>query len=143
MDVSDTIRIDAPPGLVWDIVADVEKWPDWCSNFHRIRLLSPGGLAVGQSAEIEQPGLPQATWRVTDFRPGESFSWSTRVRGIDMRATHVIAPDGDGAANTMSLTLNGLAVTLLWPLVKILMASALRRENTELRKECLARYRDG
>ncbi|MEV0893267.1 SRPBCC family protein [Promicromonospora sp. NPDC050262] len=97
-------RIEAPADVVWQILSDVERMPAWTTAMSRVTLLGPEtALVVGSRVEIDQPGLPTATWEVDGLAEGQGFSWSSSstpgVRtGIAHRITPLrgVGPDGGG-----------------------------------------------
>jgi uncharacterized protein YndB with AHSA1/START domain len=93
-----SIDIDAPVERVWDVLMDVEKWPDWSPTMTRVKRLETGMFRPGSSARIKQPKLPEAIWRVSAMVPQRSFTWSTRSRGVTTVARHTVAAREDGGA---------------------------------------------
>ncbi len=90
------IEIDAPAATVWDVFADVERWPEWTASVKRLTALDGGGIAIGQRFEITQPRLPKLIWQVTAVEPGRSWAWRQRSLGTTTVATHeVVASSPD------------------------------------------------
>ena len=75
-----TIDIDAPLERVWDVLMDVERWPEWSPTMTSVERLEPGMFRPGSSARIKQPRLPEAIWRVTELVPQKTFTWTSRIR---------------------------------------------------------------
>jgi uncharacterized membrane protein len=92
-----TIEINAPADAVWDVLQDVERWPEWTQSIDAVELVGGGPLAVGSAVKIRQPRLPLATWTVTDVRPGCAFTWVATAPGVHSTATHEITATGNGA----------------------------------------------
>src|SRR5690242_2704258 len=44
------IDIDAPVERVWEVLMDVERWPDWSPTMTSVERLEPGMLRPGSSA---------------------------------------------------------------------------------------------
>ena len=101
-----TVEIKAGPGLVWAVLIDLERWPHWTDSMRTVRLLDDGPVGIGSAVHIEQPKLRPAVWRVTELRPGRSFTWVSRMPGVTTEATHDVRPGGDGETTTATLTLS-------------------------------------
>ena len=138
MRIEHAIHIDAPPSVVWAVTEDVERWPEWTPTMDDVKRVDAGPFDVGSSARIKQPGLPEAVWSVTDLVRGERFTWTTRVRGIRMRATHELSPHDSGTRSVLRLEMSGLVAALLAPFVHRSVRRALERENSGLKARCEA-----
>lgn len=90
------IDIDAPPDLVWRVLTDVERWPEWTGSVTSAERLESGMFRTGSNVKLKQPRLPETIWRVSALTPQEAFTWKSRSRGVNTVARHVIAalPDG-------------------------------------------------
>ena len=91
-----SVVIDARPQVVWNVLADVERWPEWTATMRSVRWIGTDRLAVGARAQIAQPKLPGAVWEVTELDPGKSFTWVSRRTGVTVAATHVVGTDDAG-----------------------------------------------
>jgi hypothetical protein len=100
------------------------------------KLLDDGPFDVGSAAVIKQTGLPEARWRVTAMTPGERFTWETRVRGIDVIATHELTSSGTDTNSVLRIEMRGFMTLLMWPLLRVLVPRSLECENTGLKAEC-------
>ena len=98
MQYEQTVAIDAPPEVIWSVISDVTKWPEWTESIRSVELLTPGPLAVGSRARVRQPKLPTAVWEVTDLVPGRSFTWVNRSPGMTSTGVHSVSDGGDAAA---------------------------------------------
>ena len=108
------VGIQAPPALVWEIMRDVKRWPEWTPTVTSVRLLDPGPLTVGARAIIRQPKLPPAKWRVTELdEHGRSFTWVSRAPGVCVIARHSVEASGEGSRATLSLRYSGVLTGLL------------------------------
>lgn len=107
-----TVEIDASPGLVWEVLMDVERWPEWNASVTSAERIDGGDgdpLEVGSTVRLKQPRLPAMVWRVTEVEPGRSFDWTASSPGVTNEAGHRIgAPDGSGDRCVVTL---GLAQT--------------------------------
>lgn len=108
-DFSIEVEIHPPPPLVWEIMRDVERWPEWTPTVTSIRLLDRGPLTVGTRAIIRQPKLPPAKWRVTELDVARrTFTWISRGPGMSVIARHSVQACGNGSRATLSLRFSGL-----------------------------------
>lgn len=65
--VTRTVLINAPPGAVWAVMIDVERWPEWAESVRKITRESSGRFGIGSAARIESRGAPTSIWRVTEY----------------------------------------------------------------------------
>ncbi|ORW43038.1 polyketide cyclase [Mycobacterium paraense] len=86
----DSIEIDAPPQLVWDVFSDVERWPEWTASVTSLTGQDGSTLAAGKRFAIKQPGLQKLVWRVSEIEPGTSWTWVHRSPGVRVTARHYV-----------------------------------------------------
>jgi uncharacterized membrane protein len=96
MRTEDSIEIDAPPKLVWQVFSDVEHWPDWTASVTSLVGHDGADLAVGKRFSIKQPGLSKLVWKVTEIDSGSSWTWVQRSPGVNVSARHWVIPQPDG-----------------------------------------------
>jgi uncharacterized membrane protein len=113
MDSSITVDITAPPDVVWRVMSDVERWPEWTASVRSIRKLSPGPFTVGSRVLIQQPRFPPALWVATEVKPGERFTWKSGAPGLRVVASHSLEPIAGGTRATLALTYRGWAGRLM------------------------------
>ena len=94
----DSIEIDAPPQLVWDVFSDVEHWPEWTASVTSLVGLDGPALAVGKRFAIKQPGMQKLVWRVTEIDPGSSWTWVQRSPGVNWSSLATMSPPNPAAA---------------------------------------------
>ena len=124
MNTEDSVEIDAPPRLVWEVFSDVERWPEWTASVTSLTGLDGPGLAVGKRFAIKQPRMSKLVWRVTEVDPGRSWTWVQRAPGATAGARHdVIARPGGGTLVRQRIDQNGV----FGALVGRLMASMTKR----------------
>jgi uncharacterized membrane protein len=92
----DSIEIEAPPQLVWDVFSDVEHWPDWTASVTSLTGLDGPALAVGKRFAIKQPGMQKLVWKVTEIDPGSSWTWVQRSPGVLVTARHDVITQPGG-----------------------------------------------
>ena len=96
MEARTDIDVAAPPDRVWEVLVDVERWPEWTDSVTSVRPLDPGPLAVGSRVEISQPRIPTGAYTVTALDPGSAFTWEQRQPGSTVSAHHECIPLPDG-----------------------------------------------
>ena len=112
-DFSIEVEIQAPPALVWEIMRDVTRWPEWTPTVTNVRLLDRAPLNVGSRVIIRQPRLPPAKWRVTELdEPRRSFTWVSWGPGVHVIARHSVEAFGEGSRATLSLRFSGILAGL-------------------------------
>jgi uncharacterized membrane protein len=89
---NNSIEIDAPAPIVWEVFVDAERWPQWTASVTRVVALDGPGIEVGKRFEINQPRLPKLMWEVTEVDPGTSWTWRQRSFGGTTSATHRLIP---------------------------------------------------
>jgi len=101
------LHIDAPPRLVWEVLVDVGRWPEWTPTILSVKRLDVGPFQVGSRAKVRQPRLPAATWEVTELEDGRDFTWEAKGPGMKTIARHEVVPDLTGALVTLSIEQTG------------------------------------
>lgn len=110
MEVSTSIDVAVPPDRVWEVLVDVDRWPEWTDSVTSVRSLDPGPLAVGARVEISQPRIPTGTYTVTALDPGSAFTWEQRQPGSTVSAHHECIPLPDGGTRVELRVVMGGAV---------------------------------
>lgn len=142
---SSSIDIQAPPSVVWEIISDVEHWPNWTPTVTRLTKLTPGPLAVGMTARIIQPKLPPAVWRVTELHDGHDFTWVNERPGMQVIGSHVVEllPNGTTRA-TVSIRFAGVLAPIVARFARRLNEDylALEANGLKVRSEAAALTRN-
>ena len=129
-----SIHIAAPPGVVWAVMNDVARWPEWTPSVRSVEVCEPGPLRVGFAARLQVRGMPAATWVVTELTEGRSFTWVTRTPGARSVASHAIEPGTNGCVVTLAVEVRGFGAVLLRPLVARASRRNLRLEAEGLKQ---------
>lgn len=140
-----SVKIDAPAPIVWDVFADVERWPEWTASVERIVALDGPGIEVGRRFEIKQPRLPNLVWEVTEVDPGVSWTWRQRSTGGTTLARHeVLAQGGDRTLVGQGIDQRGPVGVVVGVLMRRLTKRYLTLEAQGLKKRSeQLRRRDG
>lgn len=137
MNVTTVVDVDAPAPRVWAVLADVSNWPSWTPTMTEVRLLDGNRLGPGGAAEIRQPRLPKAVWRVTEFDPGRWFVWAAQGPGVRTVAGHHVEQLADGHCRvTLSIDTTGPLSRPLWLLIGGLTRGYVQTEAACLKRHC-------
>jgi uncharacterized protein YndB with AHSA1/START domain len=129
-----TVDIDASPERIWDVMMDVEKWPEWTPSMTSLKRLDSGELREGSRVRIKQPKLAPATMTVTHLERDKTFTWETRAPGLVATATHTIIPRGSASAVVLKLVFDGLIGGILGRAMKNLNERYIAYEAAGLKK---------
>ena len=140
MKVQDEITIAAPAATVWDVYADVERWPTWTASVTTLELLDGPSLAIGARARIAQPRFPRLVWTVTAIEPGTSWTWVTRSPGATTTATHEVRRVDDATTRVVqTIEQRGPLGALVGRLTRRLTRRYLAMEAAGLRQRAESR----
>ena len=112
-DFSVTVQVDAPPQRVWEVMSDVERWPDWTPTVTSVRRTNSGPMRIGAKARVHQPRLPAADWVVTALTEGRGFDWESRAPGVRVLARHAVEANGEGSRVTLTVQFTGVIGSLI------------------------------
>jgi len=76
--------IAAPPGTVWAVLTDIDRWPEWQPDVTSAKL--EGDLAVGTTLRWKAKGLGINS-TIRELEPGRRIGWTGD--SIGMRAIHL------------------------------------------------------
>ena len=138
MEFSITTDIDASADLVFAVLIDVERWPEWTPTVTRVERLdgSTLPLAISSRIRIVQPKVPPAEWTLTALEPGRGFRMMSRSPGATVVADHWAEPLGDGQRSrvTLSVTFSGWLGRLIARLMRGLNERYLAQEAAGLKR---------
>jgi hypothetical protein len=105
-EVTAAIDVPAPPAVVWDVLTDVESYPQWNT------LLSvTGRYRVGDTvtARLSMPGLPTVPIRpeITAVDPERALRWRSELFGVAAEHAFLLEPSGDGTRFVQRETFDG------------------------------------
>lgn len=106
-----SIDIEAPRQRVWDVLADLEGWPQRIETVDVVELLTPAPVGTGSRVRLKQPRLPEGTWEVTAWDPPSYFEWRQQSGGVTTVAGHRVDALEEGRSRlTLTLEMRGLLV---------------------------------
>jgi carbon monoxide dehydrogenase subunit G len=138
-----TIEVDAPPEVVFAVLSEVERWPEWTPTVTRVERLgdAAGPLALGGRLRIVQPKVPPSEWTITALEPGRGFRLFSRSPGATVEANHWAEPAGNGSRVTLSVTFAGLLGRVIGWVMRGLNERYLAQEAAGLKRRSEERTR--
>lgn len=110
----ESIDIDAPQERVWEVLSDLEAWPERIETVDLVEALTPPPVSAGSRFRLKQPRLPEGTWEVTVWNPPSSFEWRQAAGGVTSVADHRVEVLGDGRSRlVLRLEMRGLLVLVV------------------------------
>ena len=114
-----SIEIDASQQRVWDVLSDIEAWPQRIETVDAVELLTPPPLTKGSRVRLKQPKLGEGTWDVTTWDPPSFFEWTQKASGMTIVAGHRVEALGEGRARlTLMIDMRGLLVPIFGRIYK-------------------------
>ncbi len=114
MQFEKSIEIDASQQRVWDVLSDIEAWPQRIETVDTVEPLTPPPFARGSRVRLKQPKLPEGTWDITVWDAPSYFEWTQKSGGATIVAGHrVEALGADRARLTLTIDMQGLLVPIM------------------------------
>jgi uncharacterized protein YndB with AHSA1/START domain len=88
-----SVETSAKPEAVWQVWADVERWPDWNAGIEGIQLRGP--FAVGSTILMTPPGDEPVELRISEANEPELFVDEADGGDFVVRTTHRVEDIGD------------------------------------------------
>ena len=109
-----SIDIDARQQRVWDVLGDLEAWPQRIETVDVVELLTPAPVGEGSSVRLKQPKLPEGTWEVTVWDAPSYFEFRQQSGGVTNVAGHRVEALEEGRSRlTLTLDMRGLLVPVV------------------------------
>jgi uncharacterized membrane protein len=109
-----SIDIDAPQQRVWDVLIDLEAWPERIETVDTVEVLTPAPVGKGSRVRLKQPKLPGGTWDITAWDAPSYFEWTQKAGGTTSVAGHRVEALGDGRARlTLTLDMRGWLIPIM------------------------------
>jgi uncharacterized membrane protein len=119
MHFEQSIDIDARQQRVWQVLSDLEAWPQRIETVDVVELLTPAPVGEGSCVRLKQPKLPEGTWEVTVWDAPSYFEFRQKSGGVTNVAGHRVEPLEEGRSRlTLTLDMRGLLVTVVAPFYK-------------------------
>jgi uncharacterized membrane protein len=108
-----SIDIDALQQRVWDVLSDLDAWPQRIETVDVVELLTPAPVGEGSRVRLKQPKLPEGTWEVTVWDAPSYFEWTQKTGGVTSVAGHRVEALEEGRSRlTLTLEMRGLLVPI-------------------------------
>lgn len=133
IEIEHRVRIECPSDKVWAVLADIPGWPTWTPTVTFARRVSGDGR--GARFVLKQPLQREATWTVTDWEPGRSFTWERTGSPRHFVARHELVASGAGTISLVRLRVDG-ARAAMSAVLRPVLAAAVAWENHALRTRC-------
>ena len=138
MQFSVTTDIDASAEIVFAVMTEIDRWPEWTPTVTRVERLDGSSmpLSMGSRIRIVQPKVPPADWTVTALEAGRGFRMMSRSPGASVVANHWAEPVGDGTRSrvTLSVTFSGWLGRLIGRMMRGLNERYLAQEAAGLKQ---------
>ena len=109
-----SVDIDAQQQRVWDVLSDLEAWPQRIETVDVVELLTPAPVGEGSRVRLKQPGLPEGIWQVTVWDAPSYFEYRQKSGGLTNVAGHRVEALEDGRSRlTLTLEMRGLLVPIV------------------------------
>ena len=130
-----SIEIDASQQRVWDVLSDMEAWPQRIETVDKVELLTPAPIARGSRVQLKQPKLGEGMWTVTVWDAPSYFEWTQKTGGMTSVAGHrVEALRADRARLTLTLDIRGLLIPIVAVFYKKLTNHYMDREAEGMKR---------
>jgi len=114
MRFAQSIDIDATQQRVWEVLSDLESWPQRIETVDVVELLTPAPVGEGSRVRLKQPKLPEGTWEVTVWDAPSYFEFRQTSGGVTNVAGHRVEALEEGRSRlTLTLDMRGLLVTVV------------------------------
>jgi uncharacterized membrane protein len=109
-----SIDIDAPQQRVWEVLGDLEAWPQRIETVDAVELLTPAPVGAGSRVRLRQPKLPEGTWEITVWDAPSYFEFRQKSGGVTNVAGHRVEALEEGRSRlTLTLDMRGLLVPVV------------------------------
>ena len=119
--------LDHPPEQVFNFVATnhFQNHPRWDPDLLEMKQTSPGPVQVGTTAHVvrrQGRRIVEGTATVTEYQPNRRASWDVEFGPFLLRQRAALAPENDGAATRLQLSVDTRATGPIKVIVPLLRA---------------------
>jgi uncharacterized membrane protein len=114
MHFEQSIDIEARQQRVWEVLSDLEAWPQRIETVDVVELLTPAPVGEGSRVRLKQPKLPEGIWEVTVWDAPSYFEFRQKSGGVINVAGHRVETLEEGRSRlTLTLDMRGLVVLVV------------------------------
>jgi uncharacterized membrane protein len=130
-----SIDIEASQQRVWDVLSDIEAWPQRIETVDSVELLTPPPITKGSRVRLKQPKLPEGTWDITVWDAPSYFEWMQKTGGTTSVAGLRVEALGEGRARlTLTLDMRGLLIPIMMLFYKDLTNRYMHLEAEDMKR---------
>lgn len=106
--------------VVWDILADVDAWPETFTPYLKEAHLD-GGIEVGSKGWVQtRIPIPRSHFEVTSVENGRSWAWTGKILWLTMRFDHVVETIDDSHTRIFfEVDVDGPMAGVLRPIIRL------------------------
>ena len=109
-----SIDIETRQQRVWDVLGDLEAWPQRIETVDVVELLTPPPVGEGSRVRLKQPKLGEGIWEVTVWNAPSYFEFRQQTGGVTNVAGHRVEALEEGRSRlTLTLEMRGLLVPVV------------------------------
>ncbi|WP_158502422.1 SRPBCC family protein [Vitiosangium sp. GDMCC 1.1324] len=138
--VAEELQVLAPPARVWELLTDIDRWPDWNPDISTAVL--DGAVAVGSTFRWTTAGLAIVS-TIGEVVPGKRLGWSGDTGGISGIHVWTLEPGDPTGQTTLVRTVeswNGEAVRQAPETMRGLLKTAITAWLGHLRSKAHLTY---
>jgi len=111
--------VEATQQRVWDVLSDLEAWPQQIETVDEVEVLTPAPVGAGSRVRLKQPRLGEGIWEVTAWDAPSYFEFRQQSGGITSVAGHRVEALDEGRSRlTLTLEMRGLLVPVFGRIFK-------------------------
>ena len=139
------VGVPVPAELIWEILSDVERWPEWTTIYPKAK----GVIGYGEklTLTLALPGQKPLTIepRILDGAPNEAIHWRLPIFGGFGRAVHYLEIETlseTGCVFSNGEILDGFGVRWVQPAMRRSMKAGFTALGEALKDRALALWRE-
>lgn len=83
-------HIAAPPEAVWNILVDLDAWPQWGPSIQRAELSGTGPMKLGSQGKVWTPFGVALPFTITEFADRRCWAWDVAGIAATRHAVHAV-----------------------------------------------------